>query len=347
MPPATTKKSALPIGSVETGRQHSANAGHHSALEFFDKAMEDSNFPKWRELTDSDVEGDNASLYLVEFANYLANEDITKGNGDDYGAGTLKKYFEHVILEFKERWKNKKGLFELDDSTLGDMKRNLEKLVTARLQTGMKPDDVMDMKCAPMFSVSDGTPFTRILMPTGDENVPEAVTHPPADLLSVCSNLMKSDKRGSHSKKLMLVLTRAAAGRGGEVKFLQYSRMWWEEHFSCVLARWYMPKQLKVTLTSFMPDFKHLELSCTFNFACFWMMEDGLHRSGNPYAQDAYNTMGAIATMFVFPELHKTTDANTSRILTLCVKEHVPKNTKEMFSVKSIRVGSITDLETN
>jgi hypothetical protein len=100
------------------------------------------------------------------------------------------------------------------------------------------------------------------------------------DLKTVVDRLMMSDKRDDYGVLLMLVLTRLAVGRAGENKFLSYSVMTFDPMFHVLLARWFMPKQLKIALATFCMDFKHFQLCPLCAFAFFWM-KGGLQRDSN------------------------------------------------------------------
>jgi hypothetical protein len=303
------------VGDVTDGLQGSSAAGHQSAIVQFDIAMVAADYPKWADISDDYASADNALMLLVEFGNYLANETNQKTKGGEYTSATLVKYFEYVVADFKKRYKNRKGYFEVTDSEINEIKSNISKFVAARTQTGTEPDDVAEVKCAPMFGMATKTPETTVLMPTGDPNDPVRPMYPVTDLSSICDKLMESKQKGAHAQKLQLCLTRSAVGRGGEVKFIQWRRMWWERKLQCCLARWFIPKQLKVSLTSFMPDYSCLQVCCFFNFACYWMMEDGLARSSNPY--NTNYRKDECSTDFVFQSLH-----TSQRMPTLQKKTH-------------------------
>jgi hypothetical protein len=346
--PSAFHPGGLSVGDAVDGRQGSVACGMKIALGHFDTAMVAAEFPSWDAMPDDFVVGDNALLLLGAFATHLSNESHLKPNGDEYAVTSLVKYFEYVVVSFKERYNKRPGYFKIEPEELTLLKDNMRKLVSARNQTGSCADDVVDVKTAPLFGKTNRGASTMVLLPDphsvyGKQLVPMS---PATDLRFICSQLMASGKKGSHATMLQLCLTRAAVGRGGEVKFLQWPRVWWDPYLGCCLARWFQPKQLKVSLTSFMADYSCMELDCFFNFACFWMMEDGLTRpTTNPYAEST-KTVGHSAG-FVFQDLHKTTDQNTTRLLSNAIKKHVPAETKDMLSVKSLRIGSSTELASN
>jgi len=75
-----------------------------------------------------------------------------------------------------------------------------------------------------------------------------------------------------------LLITYYAIGRGGEVKFLSYKRMYFDMHFNCVFTQWFQRKTLISSPSGFTAHFGRPEVCAFMAFGCFWVCNRGLPR---------------------------------------------------------------------
>ena len=156
---------------------------------------------------------------------------------------------------------------------------------------------------------------------------------------------MKSNEWGSHEKKLQYNITYSSVGRGGEIKFINYDKMYWEPFFQVVVAKWFQMKQITSVPTSWCPNYQYPETCVLTSFACFWMVENGLARSGNPYSTARFPM--SRAGSYVFPSLQSLNDSYTSQQLSNKLKTLVPEALKSLVTTNSLQIGSSTELMAN
>ena len=99
------------------------------------------------------------------------------------------------------------------------------------------------------------------------------------DLLRLGTKLLRT---GQIVSLLMILVTNNAVGRGGEVKFLSYDKMFWDPYFNMLFFQWFQRKELKTSPSGFVYNFLHPELCILFAFGCFWALENGLVRGAMP-----------------------------------------------------------------
>ena len=158
------------------------------------------------------------------------------------------------------------------------------------------------------------------------------------DLLSIARFLFGRDR---YSDLLKILLTFLAIGRGGEIKFLSCAAMFFCTTHRIVFAQWFQRKTCKTNPSGFAPDFEHPELCCFLLFGCYWSLEGGLMRPGG---LGLPNTPERRTASFVFQDLHQQADNSVAKDLTAIIRACIPKVLWKLFSVKSLRCGSMTQL---
>lgn len=141
---------------------------------------------------------------------------------------------------------------------------------------------------------------------------------------TVIDGLMVSPNNDDYAKILMLILTRSAVGRAGENQFLSYKFMAMEPYFKVLMARWFMPKQMRIALVVFAMDFKHFQLCVFCGFAFYWIM-GGLYRRSE--------IVGTEEASYVFPMLRKNKAHGYAKIETAIIQRFVPNGYKSKFFV--------------
>lgn len=118
-----------------------------------------------------------------------------------------------------------------------------------------------------------------------------------------------------------------AAGRGGEVKFIHWGLVDWDEFFNCPQAWWTRLKTVSKQLLMFqcyrngwLCDFYH-------SFGCYFVT-DGLLRP---------QTMQGPAKKRVFPSLFTKSNGSVARKITDLIKKHCDDDLKVITSSRSLR----------
>ena len=75
---------------------------------------------------------------------------------------------------------------------------------------------------------------------------------------------------------LTKIMTYLQSSRGGEVKFMTYDKMYFDQFFNCIVAKLFQIKTLTTVPTSFCDDYEHPEISFYYILGAHWMCEDGL-----------------------------------------------------------------------
>ena len=177
-----------------------------------------------------------------------------------------------------------------------------------------------------------------VLYPADDFSSPELQRAArKIDLNFLATQLFKTERFTELAKT---VITWKAIARGGEVKFLSYKRMFFDEVYNLLFTQWFQRKTLKSTPIGFAAEFQHPE-SCVFlALGCFWAIDRGLVRNvvGEP------GTPQDRRSSFVFPDLHDIQDESVANQLSKVIQSLVPPQLKTFMSVKSFRYGAISML---
>lgn len=345
-PPAPPRKApsySVPVHQVNHRNleRGSANTINESLL-LFDERMEevakdqDGVPSSFRECLDVALTLSHPEDYLKEhlgmFIQSLFRINHFKGNSTEHiKAETVLKKIRHVTFEFHFLLKKSGKRFDHDDDEMKEMYKNFVDRY-GKILEDPGGDEVASQKVKPLYgAVVPDNPRQMVGDDTGGSLT---VGVPSMDLKTVVDRLMMSDKRDDYGVLLMLVLTRLAVGRAGENKYLSYKVITYDEKFNVLLARWFMPKQLKLSLATFAMDFKHFQLCPFCAFAFFWM-KGGLQRD----SVDAESS-------YVFPTLRATHGGRCAFLETNAIRETITDEVeKKTYSSKSMRVSATSELQ--
>ena len=167
------------------------------------------------------------------------------------------------------------------------------------------------------------------------------------DLRSILHHLMKTatlghTTEGKLQQRAWIAILYLAAGRGGEIKFIDTADWMYHPLYQVTDTGW---TELKTRSKYAMPMVPH---KCHFLFdfyhaiGSFWAVESGLFR--------ATDDQRAIQS-YLFPDLHSISDPNVTKKITSLIRENLPegcpKDIEDTFTAKSLRKGSITELMTH
>jgi len=290
-------------------------------------------------ITEDDLVADNSILLMTTFCNRVAADPpIGKRLKTPLKYDTLKMVLTTIIRKFNNKFArglapNVPALFPEDD-----VKRWKKILKDGKSRTLMEGDQDSELfkNCCPI--PKQHTKRT-ILFPAQDFQSQEARDESrKTDLNSLATFLFRRDR---YSELAKLLITFKATDRGGEVKFLSYRRMYFDEHFNVLFTQWFQKKTLKSTPLGFVPEFDHPE-SCVFlALGCYWAVGQGLVR---PPGQDTSGTGLDRKAGFVFQDLHNMKDDNVTKQMSEMIKSIVPETLKQFYSVKSMRYGAMSCL---
>jgi hypothetical protein len=266
------------------------------------------------------------------FAFYLLGENHTrKVSGEDQAlaAETVSLKIRNVGYELVWSLKNVEPTgvsFEEWSKWLSEVVKNFKDRYNKNNESPTA-DSLSTLSSLPLFGVIERNNPSQML--ETDPDGAFSITTPPLDLRTVIDGLMVSRNSEDYAKILMLILTRSAVGRAGENQFLSYKYMAMEPYFNVLMARWFMPKQLKIALVVFTMDFKHFQLCPFCGFAFFWIM-GGLYRH--------HNIVDKEEASYVFPTLRKD-NSDCARIETAIIQRFVPDSRyKSKFTSRSLRI---------
>ena len=129
-----------------------------------------------------------------------------------------------------------------------------------------------------------------------------------------------------------------SVGRGGKIKFQQYSDWIWDARFEITDTTWHETKTLQHYSMPMVPDCKGYACYWYHSLGSFYAVEHGL------YCSEQKNSV----LDFVFPKLHRLRDNTITKNITKCIQENLPSGTTKKllrsFSSKLIRKGGISEL---
>jgi hypothetical protein len=315
-----------------------AAAINHSILLFdqlMAKASPDEFFPgpatTFKMVVDQGTAQPDSELFIKEqlavFSQMLLKEKFTRNVGGKEQAvtgETVLKKIRNVAAEIQ--YLVSKPKFSANDEWMQDLYKNFTNRYDKNNESP-SADSLSALQVLPLFGVIEPNNPAQMLEtnPAWDFTI----TTPPLDMRTIIDGLMTSNKDDDYAKILMLILTRS----------LSYKYMAMEQYFKVLMARWFMPKQLKIALVVFAMDFKHIQLCVFCGFAFYWIM-GGLFRS--------QETVGTSEASYVFPMLRKKRAQDCARLETQLIQHFVvDKRFKRLFSSRSICISGSNVLAAN
>ena len=257
--------------------------------------------------------------------------------------GTKLQYFS----QFKERLVQKFPEHELFDPKRiknADWYKDLYNSVRKGCaRSFLESADIFNSRCIPFYPKIQPEFVAqkerdRILH--GDSDYAEDMQGLALKQLSKCLDAkhtgLASDTAGPLQERLWLVVLMLAVGRAGEIKFLRFHEMHWDNHLRLLDMTWWEPKTLSFHPMLFGPSNFDYTLDIYHAFGCFFMSERGLYRKPD---------LDPTITDFLFPCLHSQNNASVAGRVTKIIKEAVHPSMREQASSRSIRKGATTWLQ--
>jgi len=284
-----------------------------------------------------DLVGDNSIIIMTTFAKNLANAEDSRHTKRPYSTTTLTNALNACIHRLKVKFRNESQ--NLPNFFPDDHVKKWRAIVKdGRNRNAMQGDKESDL-FRNTFPIPRQPSLRTVLFFEDEIRDPALKTAAEKiNLKDLSSHLFGRERFLELSK---IVHTYRAIGRSGEVKFLSYDRMMYDNRFNMVFTQWFQRKTLKSTPIAFVPNYDHPE-SCSFlTLGCLWACDNGLLRP------DGIGERGSSLdrkTSFVFQDLHNMRDDSVASQLSNIIKQFCPDQLKKLFSAKGMRYGAITEL---
>ena len=273
-------------------------------------------------MEDGTAQGEEILSLFIDFAQFLSRTVLSlTGAHKPLKSTTKVNYFSSMKEIFKAKFSNL-DIWKEHDSGAGSLgawystlRSNIEK------QGGRTFFEAED----------DSDPSRRcraLVVRTSDELLCQRdriwIQKKRSDLENIARSILLSndDDSTKYEMRAMLVMLYYAAGRGGEVKFIHWGLVDWDEFFNCPQAWWTRLKTVSKQLLMFqcyrngwLCDFYHC-------FGCYFAT-GGLLRQ---------NTMQGPAKKRIFPSLFTKSNASVARMITDLIKKYCDDDLKIITS---------------
>jgi hypothetical protein len=136
-------------------------------------------------------------------------------------------------------------------------------------------------------------------------------------------------------KRLVLLLTKHAVGRGGEAKYLNIKNFQYNIFCDCLDTLWIEMKTLMLYSCPFVPNKKGYATCILHAFGCYAACGKGLFRT--PDKDGKINP-------YLIPHIASMASSNVSRWLTKVIRDYCPPEGRESISAVSLRIAGITEM---
>ena len=352
------------------GAAESSSGNRASAINVYNAFRRKKNLVPVEEATLSEFEGDNLEKAFVDFGYFAANTPIptyadenlmptNPNNKRCVVVTTLKKYVGQVkeYLRYKLRHHPDLPLPSgrqkpQDPAWWTGFLAGFEKEAT-RFQLKMAGNEEIEFgiqSTLPLYRRKFGKSSCTDYNEGGPWFVEEDGTSPPIndfvsviDLQFVLSKLFKeaSMSAGNHlEQNAILLTTYLACGRGGEVKFNDFTEWVYHPSLQGVDIGWTEVKTVSKYSMLMVSSVEDPLLDFFHALGCYFSLGKGLYRD----TEALHNGLGN----YLFPSLHGMDDKSVSSAITnvirRCLPPRTPSSIKNQFSAKSLRQGAVNDL---
>ncbi|CAB9505071.1 unknown protein [Seminavis robusta] len=310
-----------------------------AAIKLWDKFMEF----KYDNIGAADLAGDNSLVLLTELCTQWGENPPMKPNGQPYALSGLTKYIRTIIHDLKKTFGNNDAIRNGPELFTTEEVNQLVKMLEGNhgrtLMIGSRESDVFKES----FPIPRQHSARTRTLPFND--FPNNNLRDMSRSVELFAMAQRLFTRGEFTKLCKLLFTFNGIGRGGEVKFLSYDKMFMCFHFNVLFMQWFQRKELKTNPSGFCMDFQYPELCIFFQLGCFWSVDNGLSRNRNDMVDP--NSPRYRTAKFVFPDLHEIADDSVARQMTTLIRTLVPEQLKKFYSVKSLPTGAMSLLQWN
>lgn len=160
----------------------------------------------------------------------------------------------------------------------------------------------------------------------------------------ICKNMIRATKCNDiynrlTEKRLVLLITKHAVGRGGEAKYLNIKNFKYDTLCDCLDTLWIEAKTLTLYSCPFVPNKEGYATCILHALGCYFACGKGLFRTPDEN--------GKICP-YLIPHIASMAGSNVARWLTSAIREYlpdeVPKTERKSVSSVSLRIGGITEM---
>lgn len=328
----SNKRSSTAISGeiAGVGQAKKTRQGRDSAWKCFRRYEEEGDddiLQEIDEMEDDDAKGELIVSRLVGFCEHMINTPILQQNntGKVLSEDGCKQYLGSVKEEIKEQtsslpiWRNH------EDEWYSELRNRLGTGKKRGILSGDWDFKDPSSRALPIRAAkSDLRQSERMWAELQG-----------VDLESICKSIIKEDGPNCYRERAKLTLTALAVARGGEVAFLRYDQVWWDDIFLCPEAIWTRLKTVMQQPIYFQGD-AHGYLCCIYHvLGCYFAVEDGLLRVDPTKKRE---------NRVAFPDLKGLSTETVATRMTKLIRAHSAPQLKQRNQSRSIRVGSNTTL---
>ena len=359
--PIQTLAKSTGTNTRKLGQAESTRAGRASSEFLYDAfAVAMLDLPKFADLTWDDVEADNLQEIYRLYATGLATVPVPHGFDSNLQSNskkilnldTLVQRFTTWNAMMKEKFRGHEAYpsrladnAEFYTPLIADMKREYKRnlkewqkdpdlLVGHRSVWALYPEPLQDMEIEEKIDLSTWAEDESTPGPNKDIEQLFSLEY-------VCRSLFKKmdpSKPRTFSEPLLVLATYYGVGRGGEAKFLNYSRMAWINYLQLFDTKWVQAKTVQDGAMGMAMSRQKIYECFLCVFAIFISIGRGLERTPQHKKKKVVN--------FMFPNEHSVRSSETSRKIGNILKAQLPKNApkhmKDGVTAKSLRCGAIS-----
>ena len=293
----------------------------------------------------AEIEGDNAEIYFLRFCRWVATtpipvrftDDLLPVNDDSKRCCTTNTLAQYIGQHLKAvrllhpnhpDWQQQNTSRSPDGPLWWPSMRDAFMKESQRFQLTISGDVIFgDTKTRPLY-MDNGNGLLQ-----DDSLIQDYIGY--IDLKYILRKLVCGASISGNQKlqqRCWLGITNSAIGRGGEIKFQDYNEWLWHPKFEVTDIRW---TELKRLAAYAMPMVPHKaggwELDFYHQLACYYAIENGLHRSEKEIEDGLLNV--------VFPDLHQLQDSSVTTKLSTIIRQNLPagcpSDIQKSYSAKS------------
>ncbi|MGL5936119.1 MAG: hypothetical protein ACRCZI_10930, partial [Cetobacterium sp.] len=283
-----------------------------------------------------DLECDHSSTLLTEFCERCRLlPPVSDHTKKPYQSSALVKTLENVVRLLQKKFGHKnegRDIFSRED--ISEWRRMLSTDHHRNMMEGIDESDFLK-NSFPIYRINSER---NAIIFTDDFSDQLSRESKEVSMQNIC---MRMFQREEFTPCLKLLFTYFGVGRGGESKFLNYTRWYYCNRFNMLFMQWFQRKTLKSNPSAFAPDYEIPEMSIWLMLGCFWACRDGLSRPngiGEPHSALRRKSS------YVFQDLHAMRDDSVAGQLTGSIRSKIPVQLRKFYSVKSLRYGACTHM---
>ena len=341
--PVTTQR---PLGrSDSTQNALNAAVNLHNVYRVQRKGL-----PTLDKMVFTEIADDNLEMYFLNFTRFCASTAIPARFDENLNAKkegsmamltmtTLAKYIGKVKDEVRRKYPDHTDWQQLkkddDPSWYSPMLAGFKTMCT-RFQLTLSPDFVFGEKPIRALYADNGNN-----LPSDESKINDYISV--IDLKYINQKLVNNSTLEGNQKlqqRAWLTTSYSAAGRGGEVKYQDFTEWTFDPKLEVLDPHWTELKRLAKYSMPIVVSKEDWVNDPIHSIASFWAVENGLFRGDDEDGRALLNS--------VFPDLYQMKDSSVTSKLTTIIRDNLPVSCpmeiKSLFTAKSMRQAAITQM---